>query len=121
MKKDTHIQQSKFSPENKAISSLRFGLISLSLLIISGLLDWFLEPYLERENLLVIEKYINQFTSLIQLPIASLIALIGLIFGIKGLKSSKKKFAIIGIGLCGIVLLWTIWLLGELHVISQGF
>jgi len=108
-------------PERKAIIALILGLTSVSVLIISGLLDWFLEPYLERESLLVIEKYMNKFTSLLQLPIASLIALIGLIFGIKSLKSSKKKFAIIGIGLCGIVLLWTIWLLRALFIISQGF
>jgi hypothetical protein len=114
-------KQIKSDSRETAITPLVLGIISVSLLIFSGLLDWFLEPYLEREKLLGIEKLVNQFTSLLQLPIASLIALAGLILGIKDLKSSKKKSAIIGIGLCGIVLIWTLWLLGELFTIGAGF
>jgi len=115
MKKDTHIQQSKFSPENKAISSLRLGLISVSLLIIGVFMN---SGFGE---VIPITEFHSRILSMILCLASPLIALLGLIFGIKGLKSSKKKFAIIGIGLCGIVLLWTIWLLGELYVISQGF
>ena len=68
----------RFSRENKAIISFIFGIVGLSFLIIN---------------------LFNRYTPLneyLGLPI-QLVSIFGLIYGVAGLKSDKKKVAVIGI------------------------
>jgi len=44
--------------------------------------------------------------------------IVGFFLGIIGLRSAKQNLAIIGIGLCG---MWLLWILGSYYVISMGF
>lgn len=88
-------QQSKSISINKAITSLVLGIISIIPFIIIELMSRLLPVmWLSTINI-----------SIIFFLIAPLIALIGLISGVMGLKSTKKNFAIAGIVLCVIGLL----------------
>lgn len=109
-------QISKPAREKKSTISLILGIISGGLFVIGiGFMS------LRFVGVIPITEFHSRTLAIILLSVSPLIALIGLIFGITSLKSQKEKFAIIGIGLCGIVLIWTLWLLGELFVVGAGF
>lgn len=86
-------QQPKFDPKRKAIASLIFGIISISpnifLPLLADIIPFAIAPLLGFYLFLII----------------FLFAIIGLVFGILGLKSTKRNFAIAGIVLCLIGLL----------------
>jgi len=49
---------------------------------------------------------------LLGIIVAMICAILGLTFGIKGLKSTRRKLAIVGIAVCAISLLWWMYLFG---------
>lgn len=79
--------QSKTDQKGKAITSLIFGIVGLSLSII-------------------FTYFIPSVISIIIHFGAFLIALVGLVFGVSGLQSTKKKQAILGIILCIVTLIF---------------
>jgi len=84
--------------EGKAIVSLILGIISgISILAIILLIE-----LLTRLERLPMSMPLAEF---IFYGIAPFIGIIGIVFGISGLKSTKRKFAIVGIILCLIGLL----------------
>jgi len=87
-------RQSKINSKGKAITSLVLGIISMGPFIIA--------------KLLIIIAPIPQLGPIVStffFQIGPLIAIIGLVLGIMGLKSTKRNFAIAGIILCLIGLL----------------
>ncbi len=83
------IQKSNFDPKRKAVVSLVFGLISVIPVVM--LLIAFISPW---EVLRIFAYLFIVFPSYI---LGLIFAILSLIFGIMGLKSSKKKFAVAGI------------------------
>jgi len=82
--------------EKKAIISLILGIVSGGLLISIILMTQIVSPI---TTLGLLEMFGGLVAFLIYLFIP-LIGIMGIIFGILGLKSTKKKFAIAGIVLC---------------------
>jgi len=81
MENQSIVQQPKRDPRGKAITSLVFGAFGL---IVSIIFTYFIPSVI----------------SMIILYVAFIMALIGLVLGISGLRSTKKKLAILGIILC---------------------
>lgn len=118
MNNNSNTQQSKFIIQ-KAIYSLILGVISVVLPyiviiwqagMVSGTLGYLLlyGTGLGGGSALVF---------LLGMIVAGICAIFGLIFGIQGLKSIRRKLAIVGITVCAISLLsWTwlllVWLMG---------
>ena len=110
---DQNNQQTKYNPRGKAIASLILGIISL-ILFMAWIIDfwYFTSPdgiryyfnYVLKKIPLELRALINIF----QIP---LLPIFGLILGIFGLKSTRKKFAITGIMLCSISLIGSLLLL----------
>jgi hypothetical protein len=82
--------------EKKAVISLILGIVSEGLLISIILITQIVSPI---TTLGLLEMFGGLVAFLIYLFIP-LIGIMGIIFGILGLKSTKKKFAIAGIVLC---------------------
>ncbi len=91
--------------DKKAILSLVLGSISIGLLLILYVVVFAIGVL----GLMGIAG-IGGFLIMLLLA-APLLAIIGLILGIMGMKSTKKKFAIGGIVLCGICILFTVYLI----------
>lgn len=87
------IQQSTLDGKGKATTSLILGIVSVILLI----------------SIRLIPMALASFGSFVVGIILPLIAIIGLILGILGLKSTKRNFAIAGILLCTIGLSYPIY------------
>jgi len=81
-------QRVKFNPQGKAIASLILGILSILPLIGRFLVIYWIKTIPAGELLAYL---------LVRAP---LFAFLGLILGILGLKSTKRKFAIAGIILC---------------------
>jgi hypothetical protein len=95
MKENTTNQ--KFNPKEKAIASLLLGSISIVLPFLLLAISWHIYVY----PIL----WIPIFS-----PIELLSIIIGLILGSKGLKSTKKNFALLGMTMCVIGLAtWLIY------------
>lgn len=91
------IQQPKLDLKGNAIMSLALGTISFfPYIIILFLAFYWISP---------MGPNIPTYMSFIFFSFFPLISILGLILGIKGLQSSKKFFAILGIILCSISLL----------------
>ena len=56
-------------------------------------------------------NYVSAWVFLLVMFIAVICAIFGLTFGIKGLKSTRRKLAIVGIAVCAISLLFWMYLL----------
>lgn len=80
------------SQRGKAITSLVLGAISGFPMIMFIILLEFLH--------FIPPMTTTPFLNIIFFPMLPLIAIIGLIFGIKSLKSTKRNFAVVGIILC---------------------
>lgn len=95
-----NIYQSKFNSKRKifAVASLLLGIISGIFIIIPIILVELLS-YLEKLPMAI------PLAEFVFFQITPLITIIGLILGIMGAKSTKRKFAIAGIILCVIGLL----------------
>lgn len=88
------IQPAKSNSKGKAIISLVLGIISISPLIIAKVLI-----------IVVPIPQLGPIVNTLFFQIGPLFAIIGLMLGIMGFKSSKRNFAIAGIMLCVIGLL----------------
>jgi hypothetical protein len=96
-------QQPKPDPKGKATVSFMLGIISIIPLAISWVLDTLITPFMDNPNTI---SSLSFSLGISFLPIASLLALIGAVLGIIGLKSSKRKYAIVGLILGIYVLLF---------------
>ncbi|MCJ7655092.1 MAG: hypothetical protein MUO97_07325 [Dehalococcoidia bacterium] len=113
MSKNSANQQPKTEPQWQTISSLILGIISIILPyiiivwqagVVSGTLG----------RLLWYGTGLGGGSAkvfLLGMIVAGICAIFGLIFGTKGLKSTRRKLAIVGITICAISLLFWIWLL----------
>ncbi len=86
-------QQSTLNAKGKATASLILGIVSVILLI----------------SIRLIPMALASFGSFVVGIILPLIAIIGLILGVLGLKSTKRNFAIAGVVLCAIGLSYPIY------------
>ena len=96
--------------KQKDVAGLRNGAISLILGIISIVLPYIIVIWTGTGI-----SYGSALVFLLGMIVAGICAIFGLIFGIKGLKSTRRKLAIVGIAVCAVsLLLWTWDLLGWL-------
>jgi hypothetical protein len=94
--------------KNKAaFLSFLIGISPIVLFVIAWLIDNFIKTLRLGANIV-------DYGTIPSIPLF----IVGLILGIIGLKSKKGDLAVVGIVLCGI---WTLWLVGSLYIISQGF
>jgi uncharacterized membrane protein len=111
MSNSSNIQQSK-PITKRAIYSLVLGIISIVLPYVIIVYQAGVDNVTLR-NLLWYGTGLGGGSSrlfLLGIVIAWICAIVGLIFGIKGLKSTKRKLAIAGITICTISLLSLMWL-----------
>ena len=119
MSSNSSHQQSKAEPKWQAINSLVLGVISVILPYI--IIIW--QAVVASGTLRRLLWYGTGLGGgsakvfLLGMIVAGICAIFGLIFGVKGLKSTRKKLAIVGISICTIsLLLWMglllIWLMG---------
>jgi MFS family permease len=105
MNNNSNTQQPKLILQKAAYSltSLILGIISIILPLI---LIWYGV------------NFVPSLVFLLDIIVAGICAIVGLTFGIKGLKSTRKKLAIAGIVVCAISLLFLVfmslvWLMAE--------
>jgi len=98
-------QQPKPDPKGKAIASFIFACISVVPQAIMVLLISRSGPH---AGGIIVEGF-----QVLYSPIGMMSAILGLILGIMGLKSTKRNFAVISIILCIIGLLWSLYFLSQ--------
>jgi len=108
-------EKSKPDPKGKAIASFVLGIISLVIGVFGALtffqpkLLWpIFFPYGWDTSAAIALAFLIGGPSFI---LSAIVGLIGIILGIKGLKSTKKNLAMTGIVLCGVILLFFIGVL----------
>lgn len=110
-------QQPKPDPKGKAIASFVLGIISVILTVLATLFLYtdITIPLIENGETDYTSAMIIIFTIILPIGIiGALTGFIGLILGIRGLRSSKRIFAIIGLVLSGMALLIFIGVLTNL-------
>jgi hypothetical protein len=102
-------QRPKFNPEIKTLLSLFFGIISIlgEAITFTSFISFRFPPFWKN---IVFQSEIIGWIAIIVLFLGWLFPLLGIILGITGLKSQKKKLAIIGI------LLSLIGLIGYIYI-----
>ncbi len=100
-------QQKKYDPKGKAITSLVLGIISgapMMFLVSMGILAYYM-------RIMGGGTMPPLFQHIVLFPLYTLMSIMGLIFGIQGLKSTKKNFAIAGTILCAIGLFLRLYII----------
>lgn len=94
MNENINTQQIKPDPKEKAIASFVLGIIS----VIATVAVWLLGEISTVEFGMLLVFFVT--------PVIVIAGVVGLVIGISGLRSTKKSFALIGITLCLIMILF---------------
>lgn len=115
MNNNQDIRQPKIDPKGKAIASFVLGVVSLVIGVFGALIAFeprllwpiFFPHGLDTSAAITLAIVIGGPSAILN----AIVALIAMILGIQGLKSSKGNLAMTGLVLSGIILLWWIGVL----------